>query len=167
MDTLRTKYPLKPIKIFKKSLSSLVLLSITALVVSALIMSQDGAAEIIKENIGITVIATLTWILLAVFLALDLFANFLYFRSYFYDTDGKNLTIRKGIIAKREITLPYSRITDIYVDQDMFDRIFGLFDLHFSTATARSGLTAHIDGLCKADCESLKQFVLDKVNERD
>jgi hypothetical protein len=37
------------------------------------------------------------------------------------------------------------KVSDIYVDQDFFDRLFGLYDLHFSSASLSSGTLAHID----------------------
>ena len=166
MESLRTKYPLKRIKVFKKTLSSLVLLLITAAIVSSIILAQEGVKEIINENISLSIVSFLTWLVFFVFTVLNIIYNYFYYKLYFYDTDGKNLIIRKGVIAKGEVTLPFSRITDIYVDQDIFDRIFDLHDLHFSTATQQSAFKAHIDGLSKSDCSDIKCYVLNKINEK-
>lgn len=72
-----------------------------------------------------------------------------YFAVYFYDLTPDFIQIKKGPITPREITLPYERIQDVYVDQDLLDRIFGLYDVHLSSATISSGIEAHIDGLEK------------------
>ena len=67
----------------------------------------------------------------------------------------------------QEITLPFSRITDVYVDQDMFDVFFGLYDVHISTPTQESGLFAHIDGVNKAGSQELRQMILDRINRSE
>jgi len=90
----------------------------------------------------------------------------LYFQSYFYDLGDDLIMIRKGVVSTREITLAYERIQDINVDQDFLDRIFGLYDVHFTTATMSSEKEAHIDGVEKEVAEGLKKFVLQIVTER-
>ena len=92
---------------------------------------------------------------------------FLYYVSYFYDIDGPNFVIRKGIVAKREVTLPFSRITDVYLDQDVLDVFFGLYDLHISTPTAESGRFAHIDGLDRRGATQLRELVLARIQQDD
>lgn len=78
--------------------------------------------------------------------------------------DDKNLVIRKGIVVKKEITLPFSKITDVYVEQDVGDFLLGLYDVYISTPTAESGKFAHIDGVNKKGSVKLRQMILDSVN---
>jgi membrane protein YdbS with pleckstrin-like domain len=89
-----------------------------------------------------------------------------YFAVYFYDLTQDFIQIKKGPITPREITIPYERIQDVYVDQDLFDRIFGLYDVHLSSATYSSGMAAHIDGVEKDAAEGLKEILLRTVKER-
>jgi putative membrane protein len=89
-----------------------------------------------------------------------------YFAVYFYDLTPDFIQIRKGPITPREITIPYERIQDVYVDQDLLDRIFGLYDVHLSTATISSGMEAHIDGLEKQAAEGLRTVLLETVKQR-
>ena len=105
------------------------------------------------------------WLLLVFLLILSrTLYEILYFVTYHYDTDDKNVMVRKGVLTKREITLPFSKITDVYVDQDIADVALGLYDVHISTPTAESGRFAHIDGLNKAGSARLRKLILDKVN---
>lgn len=90
----------------------------------------------------------------------------LYFITYFYDIEGENLVIRKGVVATKEVTLPFSRITDVYVDQDMLDVVFGLSDLHISTPTAESGQFAHIDGLSRKGAAALRELILKNISKK-
>ena len=91
--------------------------------------------------------------------------QYLYFRAYFYDFDNQNVLIRKGVISKKEITMPFAKITDVYVDRDFGDVILGLYDLYLSTPTSESGVFAHIDGLNKKGSTELRRLILDQVNK--
>ena len=87
-----------------------------------------------------------------------------YIRTYFYDAGDGYLTIRKGVFTPSEIHVMYQKIQDVYVDQDLFDRIMGLYDVHIASATATSGIEAHIDGVDAATADSLKNFLLSSIN---
>ena len=50
------------------------------------------------------------------------------------------------------------------MDQDLFDVLFGLYDVHISTPTEQSGLFAHIDGVDKEGSQELRQFILHRMN---
>lgn len=89
-----------------------------------------------------------------------------YFQVYFYDLTDDFIIIRKGVITPREITIPYERVQDVYVDQDLYDRIFGLYDVHLSSATISSGMEAHIDGVEKSAADGLRKIILEKVREK-
>jgi uncharacterized membrane protein YdbT with pleckstrin-like domain len=52
---------------------------------------------------------------------------------------------------------------DVYVDQDILDRIFGLYDVHFASATIGSAISAHIDGIDEQSAMQLKEMVLAKI----
>lgn len=85
-------------------------------------------------------------------------------KYYFYELTGKNLTIKKGVFSRNEITLPINRLQDVYVDQDILDRIFGLYDVHVSSATIISGNLSHIDGLNKENSEAIKKLILSGIH---
>lgn len=93
--------------------------------------------------------------------------EFLYWWTYYYDVDEFNVVIRKGVVTKKEVNLPFSRITDVYVDQDALDFMLFLYDVHISTPTQESGEFAHIDGLSKADAQKLKKLILERVNHSE
>ena len=172
MSTLRKKYPLRRLKIIKKSISNI---ARPMLVVLALILLTSfilfSASELpLRELIGIrrtTLAFTLLVLAGSLYLAVYPLYQILYYKLYFYDIDEENLTIRKGVFSKREVNLPFSRIVDVYIDQDFVDMIFGLYNLKFSTATAESGKFAHIDGVSKKSAEAMKEIILDEINDID
>ena len=87
-----------------------------------------------------------------------------YLKNYFYDANKDVLLIRKGVLSRNEITLPFNRIQDVYVDQDILDRMFGLYDVHVSSATSASSFLSHIDGVNKANSEALKEILLTRLH---
>lgn len=86
-----------------------------------------------------------------------------YIKRYYYDGEEHFITIKKGVFAPAEIHVQWQKIQDVYVDQDILDRIMGLYDVHIASATATSGIEAHIDGVDKRSADGLKQFLLSKV----
>ena len=89
-----------------------------------------------------------------------------YFQVYFYDLTDDFIIIRKRVFTPREITIPYERVQDVYIDQDLLDRIMGLYDVHLSSATVSSGIEAHIDGVEKPAADGLRKIILEKVSEK-
>ena len=166
MSKTREKFPLSTKKILKKTISSTLTFAILLLVlfgVSA--FSFLGALGL--KFLGWIGLAAFGF--LAFFFVIFLLAYFYqrwYFAVYFYDLTPDFIQIKKGPITPREITLPYERIQDVYVDQDLLDRIFGLYDVHLSSATASSGMAAHIDGLEKKAADGLREVLLNTVKER-
>jgi membrane protein YdbS with pleckstrin-like domain len=87
-----------------------------------------------------------------------------YIKRYYYDGEENFITIKKGVFAPTEIHVQWQKIQDVYVDQDILDRIMGLYDVHIASATASSGMAAHIDGVDQHAAEGLKKFLLGKMS---
>lgn len=86
-----------------------------------------------------------------------------YIARYYYDAGPDFVTIKKGVFAPAEIHVQYQKIQDVYVDQDIIDRMLGLYDVHIASATVASGIEAHIDGVEKEAADGLKELLLGKL----
>lgn len=166
-ETLRDRFPLQRRKILKKSLGSLlkilpIAVLLAALVLGAVLQDNFFRPSAWKSDHWDIVIGVVFLVIVVSFS--KMIYEYCYFVRYHYDMDEKNVVIRKGVITTREITLPFSKITDVYVDQDLFDVMLMLYDLHISTPTAESGRFAHIDGLNKRGAVQLRKLILDKIN---
>ncbi len=165
------KYPLQKRKILKKSFFSSIkaLFSSCLIVVVVLFLLWISADRESDKVIALTteykllILSLLS--LLAIWILSSPLYEYLYYCYYYYDMDDRNVIIQKGIVAKREITLPFSKITDVYVDQDTADVLLGLYDIHISTPTAESGKFAHIDGLNKKGAVEIKKLILERVHD--
>ncbi len=170
MSTLREEIPLRTRKILKKSFGLAVTTTVIGAVVSVILFAVitvlreseiSGLSPFLKTYQPAIAVG---WFgLLLVLILWSPIYEYLYLRLYFYDLDDDNLIIRKGVVVKHEITLPFNKITDVWVDQDVLDTVLGLYDVHFSTPTQESGRFAHIDGLNKRDSVRLKKLILSKL----
>lgn len=168
--TLRDTIPLQKVKIIKKSIKGTIVVVLVCGFMSIFMLwflfgEAEGAPEIVQK-VG-KYLAIVFYVFVATLLCWYPIYQYLYFKRYFYDMDEKNILIRKGVLAQKEITLPFSRITDVYVDQDILDVVFGIYDVHISTPTEQSGLFAHIDGVNKEGSQKLPQMILDRIGEED
>ena len=68
-------------------------------------------------------------------------------------------------MGPHEIRLPYSKIQNVYVDRDLLDVVFGLYDVHLATADSASNLYAHVDGLNEENAIKLRDMLLKKIEE--
>ncbi len=161
----REQFPLSYKKIIKKTMANTIATTILLLFVGGVLVFMLGSVG--REAIGWLGVATsvIFGFLFIVILITYLYQRW-YFAVYFYDLTSDFIQIRKGPITPREITIPYERIQDIYVDQDLLDRIFGLYDVHLSSATISSGMEAHIDGVEKQAADGLRAVLLQTVQQR-
>ncbi len=164
----REKYPLHPRKIWKKTIGSLLGLLLAIVIFVLFLTPTLFADEAIRDAaIGI-VSSTLPFFLVAIcaVAVLTYLYQVWYFAFYYYDLTDQYVVIKKNPITPKEIVFPYERIQDVNVDQDVLDRLFGLYDIHLSTATSSSGQHAHIDGVDKQVADSLRSHLLDIVRQR-
>ena len=161
----RSQFPLSSKKIIKKTIANsltiiLILVVAGGMLVFNLSAVNSGVFSWLGSILGILLV------ILLVFILATYFYQRWYFATYFYELTADYVQIKKGPLTPREITVPYERIQDIYVDQDILDRIFGLYDVHLSSATVASGMEAHIDGVEKAAADSLRALLLKTVQQK-
>ncbi|MBU2578692.1 PH domain-containing protein, partial [Patescibacteria group bacterium] len=154
-----------PKKIIKKTIESTIAYAILLFIIWGVLFFIPGYTQAIVVWLGAVSPFGILVLLLVVILLIYLYQRW-YFAVYFYDLTPDFIQIKKGPITPREITIPYERIQDIYVDQDLFDRIFGLYDVHLSSATASSGMEAHIDGVEKEAAEGLRNLLLQTIQQK-
>ena len=156
-------FPLSPRKFWKKFLQANFFRFIIGLIffVPGIVLFFETASVQGMQPVSGVVVGIGAFILIIV--GLSAWYISAYIRSYYYADDEGFLTIRKGVFTPTEIHVQYGRIQDVYVDQDLFDRVFGIYDVHIATATQTSGIEAHIDGVDAATAEGLKNFLLGRI----
>ena len=160
-STFQLANPLSPKKFTKKFLSSFVLATLFWVPLSyfpaSFIVATSGAVNVAQDAIrALERVAIWVVILYVIFLILRAMYLKAYIRRYYYNADEHFITIKKGVFTPTEIHVQYAKIQDVYVDQDIWDRLFGLYDVHIASATVTSGMEAHIDGVEKEVAERIK-----------
>jgi membrane protein YdbS with pleckstrin-like domain len=161
----REQFPLNPKKIIKKTITSVTTI-IGTYAIAYIIMFPFMAKSLdvlvsVMNRVGMIVL-----ILMPVYILISYLYQRWYFATYYYDLSDDHVTIRKSPLTPKEITIPYERIQDVYLDQDIWDRMLNIYDVHLSSATAMSGISAHIDGVDQTVAEGLRDLILSKVHEK-
>lgn len=111
---------------------------------------------------------------------------FLEVKYFFYLFEDKYMSVKQGIISRKESFLPYATIQNIYVEQGLIDRLCGFFTVVIENAAEAGGYKSHkeakkkrskwhflgfsgnkliVPGLSHDHAEALKKMVLDKIRE--
>ncbi len=102
--------------------------------------------------------------------------------NFRYSIEDKFMTLKQGVLSKQQRHIPYGVIQNLYVKQDLFDRLFALSSLTLENASVGdgnplgnnkkqvekvgfSGNKVSIPGLTKQNAEILKGIVLLKMKE--
>ncbi|MFH0846279.1 MAG: PH domain-containing protein [Patescibacteria group bacterium] len=134
------------------------------------------------------------WIYIAM-ISFSLIIAILRRATFHYSIEPQFLTLRQGIFSRQQRYIPYEVIQNLFVKQDLFDRIFGLASLTIENASQGgtnidnqqeqkvfglrignqrrqqmemigfSGNKVSIPGLTKVNVEILKGIVLQKMKE--
>src|SRR3989344_4074811 len=166
LSKTREQFPLSVKKIYKKTFVNSIVWVIILLIAFAFVIYAKSVTETTVNNGFYNIVSMFLLTLLFIIIAINYLYQLWYFNVYYYDLTSDYIIIKKGPITPREINIPYERIQDIYVDQDIFDRIFGIYDVHLSSATISSGMEAHIDGVEKPASEGLRNLLLNTVQNK-
>ena len=87
----------------------------------------------------------------------------LYFRYHTmrYEVDEEGITMRWGILFRREVSLTYARIQDIHLSSNFVERWLGLAKIQVQTASGSSRAEMTIEGLPRF--EAIRDFLYSKM----
>ncbi|MBI5155621.1 PH domain-containing protein [Candidatus Poribacteria bacterium] len=87
----------------------------------------------------------------------------LYFRYHTmrYRFDSEGISMRWGILFRREVNLTYARIQDIHLTSGFIQRWLGLADIHIQTASGSAAAEMTIEGLL--EYEDVRTFLYSKM----
>jgi uncharacterized membrane protein YdbT with pleckstrin-like domain len=88
---------------------------------------------------------------------------YLYFRYHTmrYSFDGEGISMKWGILFRREIMLTYARIQDIHLTSNIVERWLGLARIQIQTASASAAAEMTIEGL--HEFETVRDFLYSKM----
>lgn len=83
-----------------------------------------------------------------------LIALFVRFRTLRYEFDDEGVSVRWGVLFRREISLTYERIQDLHLVSNVFERWLGLGRIQVQTASGSAKAEMTLEGL--PDFEDLR-----------
>lgn len=83
------------------------------------------------------------------------------YRTLRYDVDAEGITMRWGILFRREVSLTYARIQDIRLTSNVVERWLGLARIQLQTASGSSTAEMTIEGI--PDVESMRDFLYSRM----
>ena len=170
--------PIRNIWLVKQLLTSLVVVLAIFLFVGNGILSSLSMLLFFFQFAGIFCLA----------LSIPIIIKALQRSRFHYAFEDHFIVLHQGIISKQNRNVPYGRVQGIFVNQGLFDRVFGLASLTFEDYSqgGRSKMSVdgyvgggksrhemigfignkiHIPGLKKGDAETLKTVLLQKIKE--
>lgn len=154
--------PLSKKKIVKKTIAGVVQSLLIIVVLSVLISMWIYLSSGDYTSLADTIIYIMIALLIVVIIGL-IFYNDLYNKNYYYDIRKNEIVIRKGIVIKKELSITYDKVEEVYIDQDLLDKILGIYDVHLMTAAEHSQDFAHIDGLDEENAKKIKEMIVANV----
>lgn len=87
----------------------------------------------------------------------------LYFRYHTmrYRFDGEGVSMRWGILFRREVLLNYGRIQDIQIRANLVERWLGIARIEIQTAAGNSGAEMTLEGF--VNYEQVRDFLYEKM----
>ncbi len=161
-SVFQAQHPLSPRKFWKKMFPHPMIIFPIAII---FIVFWGSLKNLTSSPNNVSIVFSLTILIpFVILILLRIWYIKVYIRRYYYDCADQFVIIQKGVFAPTEIHVQYQKIQDVYVDQDIIDRMMGLYDVHIASATVTSGIEAHIDGVNKEVAESLKNIILEKIH---
>ena len=115
-----------------EQIGAALIILIAAVVVTIVQLNGGFATKPLAAWSGYVVLGA--WLLFALILIVTLLAAYLSYIGYEFMLDDDALKIRRGILSKEEIAIPYRQIQDVDIDQSFSDRMWGVARLAILTA---------------------------------
>jgi putative membrane protein len=104
---------------------------------------------------------TLTSLFAGPFFFIPLLVLFARYRSLRYRIDDEGISMRWGILFRREVSLHYGRIQDIHLSSNVVERWLGLGKIQVQTASASAKAELTVEGV--PDLDAMRDFLYSKM----
>ena len=138
-----------------------------AVAVAAALSAPPGAILLVAGGLAPALGLGLAALWLALLAALALLAHFwppLAYRHLAYRLDERGISIRRGVLWRREINVPRSRVQHTDVNQGPIERGFGLAHIVIHTAGTISASVA-LEGLSLERAEAMRDYLVGSLSD--
>lgn len=103
----------------------------------------------------------LTSVLLGPFFLFKLVPDYFRFRTMQYQVDDEGISMRWGVLFRKEVSLTYARIQDIHLSSNFVERWLGLARIQVQTASGSASAEMTIEGL--KNHEAIRDFLYSRM----
>jgi membrane protein YdbS with pleckstrin-like domain len=89
------------------------------------------------------------------------FPLFMRYRTLRYEVDAEGITMRWGVLFRREVSLTYARIQDIRLSSNVVERWLGLARVQLQTASGSASAEMTIEGI--RDADGMRDFLYSRM----
>lgn len=94
---------------------------------------------------------------------IEIYLEYKYFQ---YQIDKDKIIIQKGIINKKQTTIPFNNIQNIDINRPVHYRILGLAELHIQTAGEEKSLVESVlPGIEPTEATEIKNHIFSKISQ--
>lgn len=121
----------------------------------------EAVSRIERPDPSLMTYYTLVCLLTGPLFPIVLIPNYFRYHTMRYRFDADGVSMRWGILFRREINLTYSRIQDIHLTSNIVERWLGLARVQIQTASGSSKAEMTIEGI--KEYELLRDFLYSKM----
>ena len=124
-------------------------------------MSQETVSKIERPDPSLMTYYMLMCLLTGPLFPIFIIPNWFRYHTMRYRFDADGVSMRWGILFRREINLTYSRIQDIHLTSNLIERWLGLARVQIQTASGSATAEMTIEGI--KEYEVLRDFLYSKM----
>jgi putative membrane protein len=124
-------------------------------------VSQETVSKIERPDPSLMTYYTLICVLTGPLFPIFIVPSWFRYHTMRYRFDADGVSMRWGILFRREINLTYSRIQDIHLTSNLIERWLGLARVQIQTASGSSAAEMTIEGI--KEFEVLRDFLYSKM----
>ncbi len=95
----------------------------------------------------------------------------MFYNRYMFQVQKDGIEIKRGILWKKDITIPYDRVQNVDIDRGPIEQLIGIYNLNVFTAGTASetqaifGAEGYLPGVKNA--EKVRDTILERVQESE
>lgn len=124
-------------------------------------LQEDEIFSLERPNSNLMTYYVLSSFLLGPFFIFALVPLFFRYHTLRYRFDAEGISMRWGILFRREINLTYARIQDIHLRSNVLERWLGLARIEVQTASGSAGAEMTLEGLL--EFEAIREYLYTKM----
>ena len=124
-------------------------------------MNEQAVFKIERPHPNLMTYYVISSLILGPFFFIPLIPLFFRYETMRYRFDNEGISMRWGLLFRKEINLTYARIQDIHLTSNFIERWLGLAQIQIQTASGNAGAEMVVEGL--AEYELIRDYLYSRM----